>query len=214
MVLVWGGLAGLFVVDPWPYRKPYAEAALVSRQMIDAATVRTPTLNPVVSIAGFSYQCAECHGLFPSRPESDRLLFQHRHIVLDHGINKRCLNCHNLEDRNTFSANRTQTLPYDQPQLLCAKCHGPVYQDWLHGVHGRTNGFWDRSRGPLDRRQCTECHDPHAPAFASMAPAPGPNTLRMGDQNREPLQHGESGNPLSIYSQRMEPSTTHSGPDH
>jgi hypothetical protein len=70
-------------------------------------------------------------------------------------------------------------IPWDQPQLLCAKCHGPVYRDWQHGSHGRLNGYWDKTRGPQIRRRCIECHDPHTPPFTPLKPAPRPNTLRM-----------------------------------
>jgi hypothetical protein len=63
-----------------------------------------------------------------------------------------------------------------------------VYRDWLHGSHGRTNGYWDTTRGEQSRRTCIECHDPHRPPFPPMPPAPGPRTLRLGrqDHSREP----------------------------
>jgi predicted CXXCH cytochrome family protein len=89
-----------------------------------------------------------------------------------------------------------QAIPYDQPQLLCAKCHGPVYRDWQHGSHGRTNGYWNASMGPMERRKCTECHDPHQPPFPPMTPAPGPHTLRMGNQS--PAEHLPEDDPLRI----------------
>jgi hypothetical protein len=46
-------------------------------------------------------------------------------------------------------------------------------------MHGRTNGYWDASRGEARRLTCTECHDPHAPALPAMTPLPGPATIRM-----------------------------------
>lgn len=63
-------------------------------------------------------------------------------------------------------------------------------------VHGRTNGYWDTSRGEQSRRKCIECHDPHQPPFPPMRPAPGPETLRMGPQG--PGGHGEVRNPLRV----------------
>ena len=36
---------------------------------------------------------------------------------------------------------------FDQPQLLCGKCHGDKLRDWRDGIHGK--------------RTCTECHNPH-----------------------------------------------------
>ena len=120
---------------------------------------------------------------------------------MEHGINSRCFNCHLRGDRNAFADYRGEPIPYDQPQMLCAKCHGPVYRDWTHGVHGRTNGYWDPARGPTHRLRCIECHDPHAPAFAAMKPAPGPHTLRMGVPRPGPHEEPETSNPLSIYRQ-------------
>lgn len=124
------------------------------------------------------YRCNDCHRHILSPAETDRRLTQHTEIALAHGINTRCFNCHNPENRNVFAGDGTETIPYDQPQRLCAKCHGPVYRDWLHGSHGRTNGYWNTSLGPLIRRKCVECHDPHAPTFKPLPPAPPPQFLR------------------------------------
>lgn len=197
-------LAAAMAVDPWPYRPPYDEAAPVPAWAMDTTPVRSPTLQPRIQIAGYTYQCTECHNLFPSPPETERTLSQHREIRLEHGINKRCFNCHNIRDRNTYADDKGDPIPYDQVPLLCAKCHGPVYRDWTNGAHGRTNGYWDTLRGPQTRRKCVECHDPHAPAFPSMPPAPAPNTLRMGDQRPAEGHAAESRNPLLIYRQRLE----------
>jgi hypothetical protein len=88
-------------------------------------------------------------------------------------------------------------IPFDQPQLLCANCHGPVYRDWQHGSHGRSNGYWDASRGPMTRRKCIECHDPHQPPFPPMKPAPPPNTLRLVEM--APPEHVPAESPLRVY---------------
>ena len=167
IVAAFGGLAALFVADPWPYRRPYPPAEAVPAWAVDTATVLNPTLKPETTVAAYKYRCAECHRLFPSPPETERPLTQHRDVILAHGINDRCLNCHHRTNRDAFVADNGSQIPYDQPQLLCAKCHGPVYRDWTHGVHGRTNGYWNASYGPLDRKKCIQCHDPHSPAFGS-----------------------------------------------
>ncbi len=202
--LVFIVLAAWLLADPWPYRRPYDQATIVPAAMVDVATVRSPTLRPELQVAAYRYRCSECHRLFPSPPETERTLTQHREIVLEHGINKRCFNCHHLQDRNAFADDKGEPIPYDQPQLLCAKCHGPVYRDWTHGVHGRTDGYWDPDRGPLERKKCIECHDPHAPAFPPMRPAPGPDTLRMGDQRPSGEPHEGVQNPLLIHRRQGE----------
>ena len=90
-------------------------------------------------------------------------------------------------------------IPWDQPQRLCASCHGPVYRDWQHGSHGRSNGFWDVRQGELIRCKCIECHDPHHPPFPALEPAPGPHTLRMGKHGQ--AAHTGTHNPLRLSGQ-------------
>lgn len=41
---------------------------------------------------------------------------------------------------------------------MCAKCHGPRYREWQQGAHGRSNGYWDNTRGESRRLGRTECH--------------------------------------------------------
>ena len=202
--VVFFSLTGVILIDPWPYRRPYSPAHLAPAWASDPAPVRTPAVRPEIQIAGYVYRCDECHALFPSPPETERTLTQHREIVLEHGINKRCFNCHNLRDRNTYADDKGDPIPWDQPQLLCAKCHGPVYRDWTHGVHGRTNGYWDTTRGPRELLRCVRCHDPHAPAFPPLTPAPPPNTLRMGEQRPGEARREDTKNPLLIYRQPLQ----------
>jgi len=194
-------VAGLLLADPWPWRSPVPPRAEVPAWATDISPVRKPALRPEVQIAGYTFRCSECHRLFPSPPETDRTITQHQHIRREHGINNRCFNCHLREDRDAFADDKGGPIPYDQPQLLCAKCHGPVYRDWTHGVHGRTNGYWSTRWGPMERKRCVECHDPHSPAFAPMKPAPGPNTIRMGKQEVGKDARQKTRNPLLIYRQ-------------
>jgi len=192
-------LAAVLWRVPWRFESPVAAASVVPEWAVDPATVRQPTLAPEITLTKFTYPCSGCHRLFPSAPEASSSLIRHSDIVLKHGINTHCFNCHHLLNRDMFAGDGGDQIPYDQPQLLCAKCHGPVYRDWEHGVHGRSNGYWDTQRGPLTRKKCTECHDPHEPPFPPMRPAPPPNTLRMGPQT--PVDHLPGENPLRIHGQ-------------
>jgi hypothetical protein len=191
-------LAGLLWAGPWSFVSPVRPPTDVPAWAVDTAPVRHPTLRPEITLAGFTYGCSDCHKLFPSPPETTRSLTQHRDIELKHGINTRCFNCHHRTNRDAFVDDWGREIPPNQPQLLCAKCHGPVYRDWLHGSHGRTNGYWDKRQGPQQRRKCIECHDPHQPPFPPMPPAPAPNTLRMGNQ-RFPPERTAVTNPLRLY---------------
>jgi hypothetical protein len=192
-------LAALLGAHLWRFRSPVRPATPVPAWAIDTATIRQPSLRPEITIVGYTYRCSACHKLFPPRMTTGRTLTQHRDIVLKHGLNDRCLNCHHPENRDVFVDDVGGEIPYDQPQLLCARCHGPVYRDWLNRSHGRTNGYWDTSRGPMWRSLCTQCHQPHQPPFPPMPPAPGPHTLRMGEPQAFPGPAEEQRNPLLIY---------------
>lgn len=185
---VWVGmaffaLAGWFLLGPDMLDIPDKKVTSIDPELLSTAPRRAILSDPpTIRIDGFDRTCMDCHQLFPPRPDPPVALAQHKHIVLDHGINKQCRNCHHPENRNLLVMHGGETIGYDHVEQLCAKCHGPTYRDWQRGSHGRTNGYWDSSRGEVRRIRCTECHDPHnprVPAMDPIAPLPGPDTLRM-----------------------------------
>ncbi len=192
------GVAGVLLLGPFRFSSPVTPETPVPAWVASTQTVRSPNFKPEIRLGGFSYHCSDCHRLFESPPETDRELTQHREVQLNHGMNTRCFNCHNRTNRDTFVDDWGHEIAFDQPQLLCAKCHGPVYRDWLHGAHGRVNGYWNTTLGAQQRRRCTECHDPHHPPFPPMPSAPAPHTLRMGDQQL-PHEHEGVRDPLRVY---------------
>jgi hypothetical protein len=202
-------LAGalVLILDPVPFVSPVAPPVAVPDWATNTNPVRQAKLVPHYVVAGFTYQCSECHRIIPSPRETQRRLTQHTGIELNHGLNTRCFNCHHPTNRDAFLDDFGEAIPWSQPQRLCGKCHGPVYRDWEHGSHGRINGYWDPARGPQLKRRCIECHDPHHPPFGSMTPAPGPDTLRLGP----PLPPGHEGrrDPLRIYSAHTPPAASH-----
>lgn len=123
--------------------------------------------------SGWTYNCMECHKLFPARWHyggTNRPFNEHKEINLQHGENRFCLNCHHPTNRNSF-------VDYDGAEIaqmdvvkLCAKCHGTIYRDWEAGVHGRQNGFWNASMGDKTKLRCIQCHDPHSPKFKEIKP--------------------------------------------
>jgi hypothetical protein len=195
--LVFVVVAAVLALSPFPPQIPLPPREAAPDWATDPTPVRQPRLQPEYPTAGFTYQCMDCHRIIPSPAETLRPLTQHTEIRLDHGLNTRCFNCHHPKNRNAFVDDFGQEIAWDQPQLVCAKCHGPVYRDWQAGSHGRINGYWDATRGPQTKRRCIECHDPHTPPFPRLAPAPGPNTLRMGSP--EAVPHGGKRDPLRIY---------------
>lgn len=71
-----------------------------------------------------------------------------------------CLDCHHPTQRNKLVDNFGEPISFDQPQLLCGKCHGRENRDWRDGIHGKRIGEW-ASTGTKRWFVCTECHNPH-----------------------------------------------------
>ena len=140
----------------YPNRVDYLEAEAVVRR-------RIPQLN--------YYPCTFCHnGTTVKVPEEKdkfpRLIMMHKDIVPDsrslkHGYGRMwCLDCHSSKNRDVLIDHRDQEISFNQPQLLCGKCHGPIFHDWRKGIHGKRIGQWDKN-GKKRWWLCTECHNPH-----------------------------------------------------
>lgn len=178
---------------------PIPEPVTVAASQIDFTPRKIPGDPPKSMINGFERTCMDCHVIIDAQPRS-KDLFQHANIQLEHGINTRCVTCHHSTDRNRLATLDNETFPFSQSASLCGECHGPVFRQWERGAHGKTLGFWNAERGESRRLTCTECHDPHHPRFDPIEPLPGPNTLRMGPQER--VGHGDDhekhSNPLLL----------------
>ena len=181
---------------PLRFDSPVTIHASVPESVTDPTPIRQPAVRPSYRVGKFTYQCNECHRSVPAPRTVGHGLTKHNDVHLAHGINTRCLNCHHAVNREVFVDDFGEEIPWDQPQLLCAKCHGPVYRDWQHGSHGRINGYWDESRGVQIRLKCIECHDPHHPPFPPLASAPPPQTLRGTPQSD--ASHAGVRNPLRL----------------
>ena len=165
-----------------PVMFPVGQAAHIEDQQISSAPLRQRLSDPPVAVINhFQRDCQDCHQIFSTEQIFTVQPRHHQDIVMDHGMNVYCINCHDIEDRNRLVLDGGKTTTYDNVDRLCAKCHGPTFRDWQKGMHGKTMDFWMQDMGTPRRLGCTECHNPHAPAFAPMAPLPGPHTLRMGD---------------------------------
>ena len=117
----------------------------------------------------------------------------HRDLVPRHGRNNRndhCFNCHDQKNLELLRSRDGTAFKLTESSRLCGSCHGPTYRDWEIGIHGRISGIWDRTRGAAIRQDCTDCHDPHAPAFPSMKPGPGPNVLHPKTPTARPVENG------------------------
>ena len=189
-------LAGWFLVDPLPADPPLPSPVRFDPALIAGGPLRSRILGtPTTDVAGLDLKCSDCHKLFQSEAATPDSLLQHTDIVMQHGMNDRCFNCHSPEERNLLELRDGTRVPFEEVQRLCAECHGTLYRDWQAGSHGRTSGSWDPASGEQRRLVCTDCHDPHAPAFPGLAPLPGPNTLRMGERKSQ-ADHHPASNPL------------------
>lgn len=169
-------------LTPIPANTPVVLASGALSTAPRRTTVGDP---PTILINNFQRTCTDCHRIFDvaAKPEDDRL--QHAHVVLEHGINDRCDNCHNYRNMNELVLYNRQAVSYSEAPRLCQKCHGLIYDDWERGIHGRTSGHWNVALGPVKRLRCIECHDPHQPrhpAMDALTPLSGPATLRMGSR--------------------------------
>lgn len=118
------------------------------------------------------FPCSECHADMEVNPEARALEEMHDEIVLRHGPSDRwCLDCHNPGDRDRLRLINGRLISFEESYLLCGQCHGTIFRDWRHGIHGRRQGFWNGGKSYL---LCAHCHDPHAPAFRPIEPLPPP----------------------------------------
>jgi hypothetical protein len=116
--------------------------------------------------------CASCHAnMEPNFTTRSSAQLEEFHLGLhfDHG-NMTCLTCHNANNYNALRLADGTEIAYANVQSMCAQCHAPQARDFDRGAHGGMTGYWDRSRGPQVRKNCIDCHDPHAPAFPHMIP--------------------------------------------
>lgn len=194
--VLFAGLAILLAKMPTEPAVPAIDQSAVAAPIRNATPVRTPLERPERKLENFTLQCNECHRSLPTPYAAGGLWNSHTDIHMAHGINHRCLNCHHTTNREVFADDDGKEIPWNHPELVCAKCHGPVFRDWQHGAHGRTNGFWDADRGESRRLTCVQCHNPHSPRFPTLASDPGPHTLRALPHSHE--GEAEERNPLRI----------------
>ena len=162
--------------------------AAVDTNFLDPSTVRRSYADLIQAKEDLSdFDCYACHDKGkppPLRYDANQKLIipkEHANIVMHHGSHERnnnCFNCHNETNLEQLQPRDKRELRLSDSTPLCGSCHGPTYRDWEAGVHGRTNGHWDRARGDFDRENCVNCHNPHAPKFPGRKPAPGPHPLR------------------------------------
>ena len=158
-VLWWG--------DPYDNTVPMGKMPFADADYAHGEALVKPRSNKLGMLPLCGNTCHE--GTVPSgEPKGNypREIKSHKNIVLNgkdlpHGHGSIwCLDCHHRTERNQLIDNFGNPISYDQPQLLCGKCHGDIFRDWRDGIHGKRIGEW-QSTGKKRWFVCTECHNPH-----------------------------------------------------
>jgi formate-dependent nitrite reductase cytochrome c552 subunit len=122
----------------------------------------------------------------------------HHGLTYTHG-GQTCLSCHNPGDYDALRLADGRKLAFADAQLLCAQCHGPQTRNYLHGSHGGMSGYWDKTKGERARNTCTDCHDPHAPAYPAWTPVFAPKDAGAKQQLARESAHAGSSPTLSHH---------------
>lgn len=193
-------LTAAFLLGSWGQSPSLPPIPLVDPAFTNTATVRVSAAELSRTGGDMSdFDCYVCHDKkqpVKLRFDTNQTLIiptEHKDIVMGHGRHNRnnnCFNCHNETNLELLQTRDGRELKLVESTPLCGSCHGPTYRDWEAGVHGRTSGHWDRKAGPIKREDCVSCHNPHAPAFPSRPPAPGPHPLHALVKGAQETQKG------------------------
>jgi len=157
-----------------------------------AVTIRKPAGPPRVVTAlkdahggSVTVACSTCHATRPPdhRNKTVKTLDEfHGGMAFSHGTVS-CLSCHSPADYDSLQLADGSRVEFTDVMTLCGQCHGPQMRDYQHGAHGGLNGYWDLTRGPQQKNNCVDCHNPHAPQFPRMQPTFKPRD-RFLEQSR------------------------------
>jgi hypothetical protein len=188
VTVVFVTLTGAFLLNIWGHPSSVTPIPLVDTNFLNTATVRNSYADlkkAEEDISGFDcYACHEKGKPLPIKYDDHHKIVmpkEHEEIAMAHGRHERnnnCYNCHNEANLELLQPRDGRELKFAESSALCGSCHGPTYRDWEAGAHGRLNGAWLASAGERTRKDCVNCHNPHAPKFPGRAPAPPPHALR------------------------------------
>lgn len=118
------------------------------------------------------FPCNDCHAHQEPNPKRRELVDWHDEIIFTHdNENRWCLDCHDLNSRDSLKLASGKLLDFKESYKLCGQCHGDKLRDWKVGVHGKRTGSWN---GKKEYLLCVHCHNPHSPKFKKLTPEPPP----------------------------------------
>ena len=127
------------------------------------------------------FPCSSCHDapLRETRIGDIDNRKSHMDIQLKHAADAimNCQTCHNYQDMQSLVLLNTESLDFNHSYQLCSQCHFEQAQDWAGGAHGKRLAGWQGRRVVFN---CTDCHNPHSPAFDKRWPVRFPHIPRNG----------------------------------
>jgi hypothetical protein len=117
------------------------------------------------------FACSKCHDKATPAPPTNAAKIAHSDVLIDHGGEKKplaCATCHDRQKRDLLVAEGGASVDMDHVYLVCGGCHFRQQKDWVGGAHGKRVQNW---AGKRVVKNCTSCHDPHAPLFKKRWPA-------------------------------------------
>jgi nitrate reductase cytochrome c-type subunit len=157
-----------------PVSRPVPAAPIAGKFSV---TIRQPSGPPRVATTlkdvhggSVTVACSTCHTTRPPNHQNKTVQTLdefHSGMAFSHGTVS-CLSCHNPDDYDSLQLADGSRVDFTDVMTLCGQC--PQLKDYEHGVHGGLNGYWDLTRGPQQKNNCVDCHNPHAPQFPKMQP--------------------------------------------
>ncbi len=172
-------LAGCSEEPPHTYSEPLEQGGY-ERQELIAGHRAQPLMMPGydgVYVAGPETErkdCARCHkpGEEPYRDESlPPGQDAHWDVELHHAGDMECFSCHKKEDPTLLVSVIDKDAAQETAYLHCGSCHKDQFLSWLGGAHGKRVTGWD---GVRIIKNCTGCHNPHAPSRGTTLPVAQP----------------------------------------
>ena len=172
-------LAGCSKEPDHTYSEPLEQGDYDRQELIDDHRAQP------VEVAGYAHiyvagpeterkDCARCHkpGEEPYRDESlPPGQDAHWEIAIHHADDMECFSCHKKEDPSKLVSVVDKEARLETTYLHCGSCHKDQLQSWLGGAHGKRVTGWN---GVRIIKNCTDCHDPHAPARGTTLPVAQP----------------------------------------
>jgi len=115
------------------------------------------------------FKCSQCHNNKDVKVARAAKM-AHGDIVLVHGGKQKplyCFTCHKQDELDFLVTEKGLKVDMDHSYQMCGHCHFRQKKDWVGGAHGKRVSYW---AGKRVVKNCTSCHDPHAPHFEKRWP--------------------------------------------